>query len=377
MDVCAERMNWSSLTSDLQIEILVRLPVKSLMRFKCVEKSWNILFKTPYFVNKRRRHNSENDKGHSLMIFPRPIDFRPPYITLLSCDGGSADEELVQFSSLFPGNRSILKIESYGNCNGVFFLKAFYWNSTNPGQLILWNPTIKQVHLIPPTPSFCDSKYDDSLYGLCAFNDSNNFKVVRLQHDVVVGKPMLFASGAEVYDLSTQSWTPVHHPPPNRIAVHYNPAYTLFVNYVYYWITTVNLFTISNILCFDFCNNQFHELKAPCIAVEHSFENIVGIKGSLGYVLEYNLPSPIQLEIWIMGQNGWVKQYNIGPVEWTCCRRRFWKDVDQVFGGKVGQLLTSYEDQGNSHSESQTYLLNFDTCSWGREYLESITPLST
>jgi hypothetical protein len=260
--------------------------------------------------------------------------------------------------------------------NGVFFLKAFYWNSTNLGHLILWNTTVKQVHHIPPAPSFFDSKYDDSLYGFCAFR--NNFKVVRLQHEVVVGKPMLYASGAEVYDLSTQSWTPVHHPPPsNRITVIYNPAYTPVVNYVYYWITTVNFSTISNILCFDFCNIQFYELKAPRIAVEHYIENIVEIKGSLAYVLEYHLPSPVRLEIWIMDQSGWVKKYNIGSVEWTCCRRGFWKDGDRVFGGKVGQLLTSYEDQGNLHSKSQTYLLKYDKCLWGHEYLQSITPLST
>ncbi|RHN77446.1 hypothetical protein MtrunA17_Chr1g0154881 [Medicago truncatula] len=151
-----------------------------------------------------------------------------------------------------------------------------------------------------------------------------------------------------------QSWTPVHPPPFNWITIHYNPAYTPVVNCVYYWITAVNFFTISNILCFDFRNNQFHELKAPRIAVEHSIENIAEIKGSLAYVLEYHLPSPIQLEIWIMDQSGWAKKYNIGPVEWTCCRRGFWKDGDRVFGGKVGQLLTSYEDQGNLHSESQT-----------------------
>jgi len=78
-----------------------------------------------------------------------------------------------------------------------------------------------------------------------------------------------------------------------------------------------------------------------------------------------------------MDQSGWVKKYNIGPVEWKCCRRGFWKDGDQVFGGKVGQLLTSYEDQGNLHSEPKTYLLNYDRCLWGYESLQSITPLST
>jgi F-box interacting protein len=374
-------MNNKSLGSDLEIEILIRLPVKSLMRFKCVEKSWNILIKNPSFVNRWRRHNSKYDKGHSLMIYHRPIDgFKPPYITLLSCDGGDGGEELerIYFCSLFPGNQSVDRIETYGNCNGVFFLKAFYRNSTL-GQLILWNPTTKQVHLIPPAPSFCHSKYDDSLYGFCAFNDdcNINFKVVRLQQCAHVEK-MIIPSGAEVYDLSTKSWTPVHHPPPfNRIPVRYYPSYTPVVNCVYHWIVTVDLHTTSNIICFDFHNNQFHQLKAPCRHVKHSSENIAEIKGSLAYVLEYHHPSPIQLEIWIMDQNRWTKMYNIGPVPWTCCISDFWKDGDQVFGGKVGKLLASYDDQGNSLSEFQTYVLNYYRCLWGSEYLQSITPLST
>ncbi|AES76961.1 F-box and associated interaction domain protein [Medicago truncatula] len=53
-----ERMNWASLNEDLQIEILVRLPKKSLMHFKCVQLFWNILFKTASFVNKRMLQNS-------------------------------------------------------------------------------------------------------------------------------------------------------------------------------------------------------------------------------------------------------------------------------------------------------------------------------
>ncbi|RHN53057.1 putative F-box domain, leucine-rich repeat domain, L domain-containing protein [Medicago truncatula] len=61
-------MNWASLTEDLQIEILVRLPRKSLMRFKSVQRSWNILFKTYSFVNKRMLHNSQNGKAHNLTI---------------------------------------------------------------------------------------------------------------------------------------------------------------------------------------------------------------------------------------------------------------------------------------------------------------------
>ncbi|RHN53058.1 putative F-box domain, leucine-rich repeat domain, L domain-containing protein [Medicago truncatula] len=58
-------MNWESLTEDLQIEILTRLPEKSLMRFKCVQQSWEILFESPSFEKKWRLHNSKNGYDES------------------------------------------------------------------------------------------------------------------------------------------------------------------------------------------------------------------------------------------------------------------------------------------------------------------------
>ncbi|RHN53063.1 putative F-box domain-containing protein [Medicago truncatula] len=59
-------MNWESLTEDLHIEILARLPVKSLMRFKCVQRSWEILFETPAFEKKCRLHSSKKGYDESI-----------------------------------------------------------------------------------------------------------------------------------------------------------------------------------------------------------------------------------------------------------------------------------------------------------------------
>jgi len=370
-----ERMSWErfwvSLTQDLQIEILIRLPVKSLMRFKCIQRSWNILFKSPSFVNKKRLYNSEYDKGHSLMILHK---YEYSYITLLYCDyhkNRTTTTTTTPTNTLFPDKGTIFKIKSYGSCNGVFLLEAFYWD-TIVTHLILWNPTTKEVHVIPDPPSCCDSKFDDSLYGFCAFNNDNNFKVVRLQL-CFDENSVIYPSLAEVYNLCTKSWTRSEHPPPaTPITRQSQPRYTPVVNYVYHWITTSDPFSVSNILCYDFRKNQFHQLKAPREVYRCARENIAEIKGSLAYILEYHQFYPTELEIWVMDQGKWAKKYNIGLIE--TCMRGLSKNGDQVFGGG-GKLLRCYDHQGNLIRQFEVSM-NYGCSLFLREYVQSIIPLS-
>ncbi|KAI9127352.1 hypothetical protein K1719_001911 [Acacia pycnantha] len=47
--------------------ILKRLPVKSLLRFRCVCKDWNDLFKTSLFI-KEHLHHSSHHRGPSLLL---------------------------------------------------------------------------------------------------------------------------------------------------------------------------------------------------------------------------------------------------------------------------------------------------------------------
>ncbi|KAF3682470.1 putative beta-glucosidase 18-like, partial [Capsicum annuum] len=47
---------------EIIVEILIRLPVQSLLRFKCSSKSWNTLILDPYFMAKHYNHAKNNKK---------------------------------------------------------------------------------------------------------------------------------------------------------------------------------------------------------------------------------------------------------------------------------------------------------------------------
>ncbi|GAU40521.1 hypothetical protein TSUD_92930 [Trifolium subterraneum] len=325
---------------DLKIEILLRLPVKSLMRFKCVQRSWNKLIKSHYFVS--RRSQLCIPQNHSLLITENSK------LKLLLCERDN--EKPILKESLFPND--IARIESYGSCNGVFCLKSSYSTNTSFSydELIMWNPTTNEVHRIPCSPLNCRG----FLYGFDVVKD--NFKVVKLNVYNIDMMNMLCPS-SEIYDLGTKSWTVIQNHLHNTIVTRQHPSRYNAVN---------------DILCFNFHNNQFQQLKGPNIrhTSDSYCDNVINIKGSLGYVVNFHM---VCLEIWVMDQNKWSKKYNINnpftSMFGTCGP---WNDGAEILGANVGELLASYDHHGNKLRKFQIeygYFMIY-------EYVPSIALLS-
>ncbi|CAN8238425.1 unnamed protein product [Cochlearia groenlandica] len=73
--------------TDLIVKILESVPIRSLLRFKAVRKSWKKMIEEPRFV-KATMKNGQKDKiflytkGSQLWI----LDPRPPFKNVLYCD---------------------------------------------------------------------------------------------------------------------------------------------------------------------------------------------------------------------------------------------------------------------------------------------------
>lgn len=261
----------------------------------------------------------------------------------------------------------------------MFFVSkvfSIYSGKTCHDQLIAWNPTTNEVHLIPSAPSIRNGCIDKSFYGFGAVN--GDFKLVKLNiSDNNEMKKMIYLTSAEVYNLSTKSWTPILDFPPRIMVQHRQPSrYNTLVNGVYHWITSS--YYTTKILCFDFHNNKFQQLEAPelpdaTVFISYFRDDLIEIKGSLGYVVEYRNSSMVWLEIWIMEKNGWDKKYNFDTTQSKFRIYGIWNEGAEILGGNVEQRkLTSYDHQGNALRQFQIKISNFRIY----EYVPSIALLS-
>ncbi|KAG8387123.1 hypothetical protein BUALT_Bualt03G0220500 [Buddleja alternifolia] len=138
---------------DAIVEILSRLHVISLIRFKCVCKSWNALLKNPIFIAKHYQTFSLKEGSELLLVSRRDDISNRRVISLLRNGENNAfvDQDL---PPLFLNNMYVRLI---GPCNGIICLYG------SPVNIALWNPSICDFKILPPP--LVSRPLDAKIYG--------------------------------------------------------------------------------------------------------------------------------------------------------------------------------------------------------------------
>ncbi|XP_074272372.1 F-box protein CPR1-like [Silene latifolia] len=129
----------TTLPPEIIAEILSRLPVKPLSRFKSVSKPWNSLINSPIFIKLHLSKTLISDNQNLNLIFSS------------FSISTAAIAAIFQFTELhhpllhFP---DCLAVTIIGSCNGVVCIAPF-----DKAYACLYNPTIGTHRLVPPTPS--------------------------------------------------------------------------------------------------------------------------------------------------------------------------------------------------------------------------------
>lgn len=355
-------------------EILLRLPADSLVRFKCVCKSWYALINDPSFVHKHlirlKIENSKSSSSISLFLsrnrqelsLDEIFDFeegeeswwfghRDQVLSLITIrnDGDHNGDRLSCTIEeldlpLIPNPENVNRSSRIFNgfhCNGIIFLA-----DEREKTFVLCNPTLKELEFVPLPPDFCNFRPRGCGFGYdCRANEYKYVRLLRCCDNREVSK----VSKAHVYTLGTNSWReieidiPIKHWSDRRKGV--------YCKGVYYWWNAPGFYIMCTILSFDMCKEKFKSIPIP--SVQLSFEDskdIVVWNDSIAlFFSRENSWFSTSFEMWVMvddfgavqGCTSWTKLLTIGPLACIHSPLAFWTEDELLMESRDG-LIVSY-----------------------------------
>lgn len=310
---------------DMMIEILTRLPVKSLIRFRCVCKSWYTSFKSPNFIYKHL-NNDENTRlvvSYETVIEERGVEYPFSYICLVP------DETLVDLSlqDLHPHT----PVAIIGPCDGIFFL-------LNSNTLItLWNLATKEYRDLPKCRASLP-RYTKILRSSIGFGidlGNNDYKLVMILTLWDEKRDTFYKlSHIAMFNFNTNVWRGF-----KGFEMEYeyldNKLDSTHLNGVCYWIAMQD-FDSKVILSFDISAEVFEEIQTPCNP-KSALGNLGLCNGSLALVVLDEEEKCFDL--WVMKERCWTKQFTVGPFLEACEPLGLWKKGAFFLESETGQLL--------------------------------------
>jgi hypothetical protein len=190
------------LPDELIVEILARLPVKSLCRCKCVSRAWRTLISDP-------DHRGRFAQTLSGLFFSRPSGHRPPWprgFVGLPTSAPPGVDTALSFLPPTCGGMDLLD-----SCNGLLLLRCEDTRErpSPPPFYVVCNPATGEWVALP------QSRHTQGLYGppdTCSvalgFDPavSTNFHVFQLVQECYFHNDLIFVVAVEIYSSETGRW---------------------------------------------------------------------------------------------------------------------------------------------------------------------------
>ncbi|GFZ14079.1 hypothetical protein Acr_24g0002690 [Actinidia rufa] len=231
---------------EIVLEILIHLPIRSLLRFKCVCKHWQHRISNSKFSLSMQRHRS--------MIICKRMYRRPFNLYIIDNEEEAFLREVPRPRQNKNKEMSVDWFQILGSCNG--FLLVSYSR-----KLYLWNPLTRQCTKLLISLSWWDSH--SGCTGFCYDSTTDEYKVV-----MGLGSVVMVAS------IRSKNWVTIPYPYKEKI-IYSGPV----VNERLYWrvdyIDNNGISTEDNdkskihqIVYFDPVTDKFVEVPAPRPTIE-------------------------------------------------------------------------------------------------------------
>ncbi|GMI93367.1 hypothetical protein like AT3G06240 [Hibiscus trionum] len=320
----------------LTLEILLKLPIKSLARFNCVCKSWCSSFRTLYFSSK---HYHNNLKSSNLNVLFQHRYGNTLYFSQLST--GKDENSLVTHNICLPFfENCVYHPQVYGPCNGLLCLYDH-----GDGKAALWNPSTGEFKILPrsssrrpPFPGYTSFK----CVGFGYDSKTDDYKVIHFITLVYIDNefmyPHEFRSRVELYSLRSDSWKEISSVP--KACPFSNYLCSICIDGICYWEAMTEYHRDNLILSFDMVSETFSTLHFPDFggSLEQYNVQLLEFNGSLGVIVHPRLETEKSFDLWVMN-GAWTKQFSIESISGVKKLLGFWKNGELFYRGSSDELL--------------------------------------
>ncbi|XP_065880471.1 F-box protein CPR1-like [Euphorbia lathyris] len=182
----------ANLPPELISEIFLWLPVKSLLRFRCVCKSFCAIIKSQSFINSHFKRSSENRIHRKLIALGEHRTTDNDGLAIHALDFNEDFQQELVLDKLFPSRSFHL---FFSCCNGLVLL----WID----KLSLWNPSTREYKILPAFP-VKDIQTHNLSFALGYDSITDDFKAV-----VIISKQCDFPQ-VWIFELRSSRWRRIH-----------------------------------------------------------------------------------------------------------------------------------------------------------------------
>ncbi|XP_058201550.1 F-box/kelch-repeat protein At3g06240-like [Rhododendron vialii] len=197
--------NGGTLSQDIVTDILSRLPVQYLCRFKCVSPSWKSLISDPHFAKTHlnRTKSTQNDPKN----LDQKIIIISNYHNLYSVDFAEVNRTATNLEFPAVEHRSAGKwVQVLSSCDGLLLVSR-----DDNSDFLFLNPSTREHKELPTFPFVLNSVhcFHSYLYGMGYDSSADDYKVLMLSsYNTTESEPSAERDSTMVaiYSLKTNAW---------------------------------------------------------------------------------------------------------------------------------------------------------------------------
>uniref|UniRef100_A0A2P2NZN9 Uncharacterized protein MANES_12G062500 n=1 Tax=Rhizophora mucronata TaxID=61149 RepID=A0A2P2NZN9_RHIMU len=297
-----------NLPREIVDDILLRLPITSVVQFKCVCRSWRALAQDPHLKNLYLASRTEKSDPCLIIHCDIPIRSRLNFVDFSAQDDeGKREVKRIHV----PFSPSMPEFDVVGSCNGLLLLSdSLYIDS-----LYVYNPFTREYTELPKSLQYLDQEV---VFGFGFHPKTKEYKVIKVIYyrnghgGYPRARRIIYPqSQVQILTLGNPVWRSLGKVSYRLVR---RPSEAL-VNGRLHWVSRPSARGPSRrLVSFDLADEQFREVPKPaCGGLNRYNYHAVALGGCLSAAAYCNHG---KMEIWVMKEydveSSWVKQYSFG-----------------------------------------------------------------